>query len=335
MNHFFSPWVLLGLLIVPALLAWRFVRSGPKPEAQNPKSESSLGTEVPSPPPASPFPLLPSPFRLLLTAGLIALGVAIWTAAIYWNPVGTRRGGRVMVVERHSRWEPTTKPYDTTWFARPPLFGQASGYNYAAIYDYLGQYYQMSRLLETDKIDDQTLAGCDVLVIKIPTHRYSPEEAAAVTRFVERGGGLLLVGDHTDYDRSSTAMNDVTRPMGFIFRDDLLFGFTRSPYDEHYEPPRLPHPVVQYMPPMDFAVSCSVDPGWSHGRAALVNTSLWSMGPDYHAGNFHPVPQHCPEMRTARSSRCGRPGTGKAGPWPSPIPRSPPTSAPFSPARPN
>jgi hypothetical protein len=48
---------------------------------------------------------------------------------------------------------------------------------------------------------------------------------------------------------------------------------------------------------MDFAVSCSIDPGWSRGRAALANTGLWSMGPDYHPDNFHPVPQHCPEMR--------------------------------------
>ena len=29
----------------------------------------------------------------------------------------------------------------------------------------------------------------------------------------------------------------------------------------------------------------------------MVNTGLWSMGPDYHADNFHPIPQHCPEMR--------------------------------------
>ena len=96
--------------------------------------------------------------HLAAAAALIALSVALFTAAIYWNPVGPRHDGRVMVVERHSTWEPTTKPYDTTWFGEP------SGYNYAAIYDYLGQYYRMSRLLEKDKIDDATLAKCDVLV---------------------------------------------------------------------------------------------------------------------------------------------------------------------------
>ena len=72
----------------------------------------------------------------------------------------------------------------------------------------------MSRLLPNDKIDDAALAECDVLIIKTPTERYSPEEVAAVRRFVERGGGLLLIGEHTNYERSSTVINDIIRPMG-------------------------------------------------------------------------------------------------------------------------
>jgi len=54
---------------------------------------------------------------------------------------------------------------------------------------------------------------------------------------------------------------------------------------------------VQRVPPLDFAVSCSIDPGYSHGRPVIANTGLWSMGPEYHFPNFHPVPNHCPEMR--------------------------------------
>jgi hypothetical protein len=296
MNHFFSPWILLLLLAVPVLLAWRFVRLRDKgPETRAEGEERFAASE-----PLSPLPPPPSPLRrpVAVAAALITLAVALFTAGIYWNPVGGRKGGRVMVVERHSKWEPTTKPYDTTWFAEPELFPEVtSGYNYALVYRYLGQFYEMSRLLEGEKIDDDSLAKCDVLVIKTPTERYTSAEADAVVRFVERGGGLLLVGDHTNYERSATIMNDMTRPMGFIFRDDLLFGFGNSPYDESYCPPIVPHPIVQYFPRLDFAVSCSIDPGTSRGRAALSNTGLWSMGADYHSSNFHPVPQHCPEMR--------------------------------------
>ena len=201
------------------------------------------------------------------------------------------------VVERHSEWSPTTKPYDTTWFAEPPLFGEASGYNYAAIYDYLGQFYQMSRLLESDKIDAQTLARCDVLVIKIPTTRYSQAEAQAVTRFVEQGGGLLLIGDHTNYMGSATAMNDITRPMGFTFHDDILYSFNESPDDESYARPLIPHPSVQDVPAFDWAGTCSIEAGHSHGRAVITGTGVFGMGPDYHFDNYMPFAQHGPEMR--------------------------------------
>jgi hypothetical protein len=338
MNHFFSPWMLLLLLVPPVLLAWRFVRSAPATDG--PDEPSSVGSLTDAGPltdeqaitglsadknlilsdrevfqddrnllapdqgifqselaPAS-VPCVPSfAYCFPTAAGLIALGAALLTAAIYWAPVGVRRDGRVRVVERHSEWEPTTKPYDTTWFAEPPLFGEASGYNYAAIYDYLGQYYTMSRLLEKDKIDDETLSGCDVLIIKTPTARYDKDEIAAVTRFVEEGGGLLLIGDHTNYERSSTVMNDLTRPMGFIFRDDLLFRFGPSPDEQAYAPALVAHPIVQSIPELDFAVSCSIDPGFSNGRAAMSAVGLWNMGPEYHHENFMPFAQHCAEMR--------------------------------------
>ena len=123
MNHFFSPWMLLALLAVPVLLAWRFVGTKKNDEARMTNDE---GCRIRH----SSFVLR----HLAAAAALVALSVALFTAAICWNPVGARHDGRVMVVERHSTWEPTTRAYDTTWF------GELSGYNYAAIYDYLGQY---------------------------------------------------------------------------------------------------------------------------------------------------------------------------------------------------
>ena len=57
----------------------------------------------------------------------------------------------------------------------------------------------MLRDLKYQEIDDETLSKCDVLVIKIPNARYSPTRPTAVLRFVEQGGGLLLIGDHTNY----------------------------------------------------------------------------------------------------------------------------------------
>lgn len=234
----------------------------------------------------------PGALRRPAAAGaLIALAGALAAVGLWAEPLGQRKPGRVMFVERHSEWEPSDHPYDTE------TYGELSSYNYKAAYDYLGQYYEMSRLLESEPIDDRRLAACDVLVIKTPTARYSRPEIEAVVRFVRRGGGLLFVGDHTNYERSSTYMNDIARQFGFAFRHDLLFSFGPSPYEQVFRRGWLPHPAVQHVAEMDFAVSCSIDPGLSAGRAAIRSLGLWNMPPEYHIENFHPFPQHCPEMR--------------------------------------
>jgi hypothetical protein len=318
-NHIFAPWPLLLCAAVPTLLAWHFVpRISPLPLAGTP--------EWSVPAVRAPADALPMS-RLLGTLALSFSTVAIFTMAIYWSPVGKAKQGRVAVVERHSAWEPTERPSDKP--ANTAWYGEPAGYNYVAMYDFLGQYFEMSRILESGAIDDGTLEKCDVLIIKTPTERYSAKEVAAVLRFVERGGGVLFLGDHTNLDRMATTMNDMTRPMGFIFRDDLLFssGWTsirtkentkpeavagdpyyvaageptsageRTCYHEHFSMPWPPHPVLQHMPPMEFAVSCSIDPGTSSGRSVMTGLGLWSMPPDYHMENYHPVPQHCAAMR--------------------------------------
>ena len=181
MNHFFSPWVLLLLLAVPVLLAWRFVRMPflPSPSGKGAGGEGG-GRPLATSPHPNPLPrgegtrcrLLrhpPSAVRPSVCRRPDRPGRRTADGGNLLEPRGGRKGGRVMVVERHSQWEPTTKPYDTTWFVEPEMFPDVnSGYNYAPIYRYLGQYYEMSRLLDKDKIDDQTLAKCDVLVLRLP-----------------------------------------------------------------------------------------------------------------------------------------------------------------------
>ena len=321
MNHFFSPWIGLLLLAPPALLAWRLARlpTDPRPRTlrrgrggggRRRRTGRAPGGGPPrrrlhwrcSRPPLSPRRRIGTP------------SARAWQAA-----------SSVSIAIRPGPPSPALATRKCT--------ASRGATNYRAAYRWLAQYYDMSHLLEADKIDDATLAECDVLVIKIPTARYTRDEADAVVRFVEQGGGLLLIGDHTNMDRSAAYMNDMTRSFGFIFRDDLLFGTAGSPYDDHYAAAATPHPAVQHVPWFDFAVSCSIEPGWSWGRAAILATGLWNMPPDYHRENYHPVPQHCPEMRCGAFIQAWATRCGKAARSPSPIRPSSPTSASFSRAR--
>ena len=144
------------------------------------------------------LPIHPSLFRS--AAALIALAVALFTAAIYWNPVGARARR-----PRHGRRTPLPVGADHQTLRhhvvrRAEAVRRGLGLQLRAESTATSaSIYEMSRLLENDKIDDETLAKCDVLVIKTPTQRYSPAEVDAVVRFVERGGGLLLIGDHTNF----------------------------------------------------------------------------------------------------------------------------------------
>lgn len=333
MNHFFSPWVLLLALVVPALAIWWFTRTDktqvalderlPRKDQQGQRPPSTASGKEEPPRGRTETVAIPSPLGgklgLALPVVLTAGATILLAAGLSWDPVGLPKQGRVMFVERHSmyyddekglryKWEATSRTYDTL------TYGEVTGYNYRLLYDYCRQYFQMSRLmgkedvdelddpaevaeLNFQRIDDQTLSQCDVLVIKTPTARYKPEEIEAVLRFVHRGGGLLMIGDHTNFARSGTVMNDIARQLGFVFRPDLLFGMGGDPYQQHYVPAKFPHPVVQWMPPMDFAVGCSIAPGLSWGRGVIVSGALWNMPPEYHHSNFHPVPNHCPQMR--------------------------------------
>ena len=236
--------------------------------------------------------------KYLAAAACCLFGTILVAIGLQWEPVGTRQKGRVMFVEKHSPWSPSNPkhPYDTEFIGGGDD-EHGSSYNYAAAYQYLGQYYEMSRLTEEDAIDEKTLSACDVLVIKIPRDRYTPDEVRAVVDFVEAGGGLLLIGDHTNLERSAAHMNDITRAFGFTFRDDVLYSNQPSPDQEHYRAAMAPHAAIEHVPEFDFAVSCSIDPGVSQGRPVISSAGLWSMAGDYHYSNYMPYAQHMPDMR--------------------------------------
>lgn len=295
-----SPWVNLALLVPLVCAAWRFLEL----DAADPPQ--------PEPPHGAPlrFPGFGMLWRQAFPAGAVLLGAAGAAFFWQWSPVGRRLAGRVTVVERHSTWEPTDRPYDTE------SYGEDASYTYWAIYQYCGQYYSMSRLGREETLDGQRLASTDVLVIKTITERYAPEEIEAVRRFVEEGGGLLLIAEHTDRRIQTPFANDLASQFGFKFRQDLLFRIGNA-YEQEVRPGRVPHPILARVPPLVLAVSCSIDPGTSTGEAVMRETRLWSLPPDYHADNFFPEAELRPEARYGAFIQlwAARYGRGRVAAW--------------------
>jgi hypothetical protein len=269
-NQFWNPWLYLILLLGPILLVLRFIDTTSwilQPSAMRPEARV---------------------FKRLAAIVLTSAGIVMLFIGVFLDMPGREKQGRVMVDEYHSDWEPTERPFDTEWY------GNESGYNYACIYDYCSHFYEMSRL--NSPIDNHTLRNCDVLIVKVPTSRYTPDEIAPIERFVKTGGGLLLIGEHTNVFNTGTYINDIAEIFGFRFCYDCLFDIDMI-FTQRFNLPVVPHPMIQNMPPLNFAVSCSISPGKGLGRAVIRSMGMKNLPADYHASNFYPQVEDQTEMR--------------------------------------
>ena len=107
-------------------------------------------------------------------------------------------------------------------------------------------------------------------------------------------------------------------------------------FEQLYRTPSIPHPIVQWMPPMSFATSCSIDPGFSSGCGVILGTVNSNLEADHHANNFYPQPDNLAEMRLRfLCATLGRHVLAKVASSRLRIPRSSPISVLLNPASPN
>ena len=296
MRIFWNPWLHLLMILPPAVMSWRFTAAPAAAEGQHP-SPQPLITRLASEArqryrgPQKLLERLPAWFRPVAAVVCALLGGAVLTAAVCYDPPGYRVRGEVLVEEYNPDpnkvWERVDRPYDVTWY------GHDANYNYYSIANYSAKFYDFKRV--ATPLDDKMLLGCAVLIIKVPTRPFSDEEIESVVRFVERGGGLLLIGEHTDVYGTSTYLNPIAERFGFRFRLDCAFGID-SFFDDVYRRTLLPHPAVLHVEEMDFATSATIEP-FGGGRAAILGTGLKNRMADYHVRNFYPQAVDSPEMR--------------------------------------
>jgi hypothetical protein len=198
---------------------------------------------------------------------------------------GTPKDGRILIDERHSNWAWSTVALNTE------SYGTQTVYNYSEMLRFLGHFYEAESSFAA--ITDTLLESTSLLVLKTPTRPYEDEEVEAIVRFVERGGGLWLIGDHTNIFGMSTNLNKVGRRFGVRYRYDAAIDLMTGGR-QLFERPRLfSHPSIAHLPPVLMATSCSVAaPTFS--RRVMLGRSLLADELDYSVntffGNFAPDP---------------------------------------------
>lgn len=213
-------------------------------------------------------------FRLNINKKLSLLFISLlfssflFASAFIFHDPGVEKNGRVLVDEIHSVWEFSTLKLDDRWY------GESSTYNAYSMVEWLKDNYDVDRIVSSsyinwsvpgatkvipdlisDKITYDILKNYDILIIKTPS-RFEPEEVYAIIRFVEDGGGLLLIGDHTNFAGSGVNLNQIAKRFGIEFGFDAVN--TQEGRLYYYNRGLLPHPCIKYMPFLDFMTGCSI-----------------------------------------------------------------------------
>ncbi len=219
--------------------------------AEGPVEQAAGGVSGPAATPGREPTLTPA-FRsagfwsVVLCTGLIAGGLC-------FHDPGTRKAGRVLIDDGHSDWEWSTEPMNTS------QFGTKTTYNYHGMGRLLSRYYDTRITFEP--LLPALLDSTDVLILKTPTRAYSDEEQAAILDFVERGGGLYMISDHTDVFGMSTHLNVLAEHFGFSYNKDSVFDLW-STKDQFWKPEDLlVHPAVHHTPYYRYLTGCSIRPG--------------------------------------------------------------------------
>ena len=262
-----------------------------------------IGRLLPAPGPATARVPLPPLLRWAGVPFLLGLSVLV-----FWQPLGTPKQGKLVISTHHTQWSRCDRPYDREWY------GAESGYNYGMLRRLFEKFIPVVEA--KGPLTARDLEGASVLVVYDPDSAFSKDELGLVREFVRAGGGLLLIGDHTNVFGSATHLNEICEPFGFQFRDDVLFDLD----EDFHQLIDAPYPGSAFWHGMSFFKL--------RGPASIRPTSLWtrpvyqvghskSVRAIYSVNNFYPPPHDDPKMKqgTFCVAAASRYGSGRVAAW--------------------
>jgi len=217
--------------------------------------------------------------KAALLAGCTVVGIAAWTMVQAYVDPGKEKQGRLLIDEYHSDWEWTEMEFDTLWY------GQQSTYNFYCGAEFWGKFFEVERGFTEFTLE--YLSQYDVVCLKVPTQSYSPEEIEAVRQYVENGGGLVLIADHTNVFGHATFLNQVADQFGIHVFSDSGYEVLTGNLSVYMMPKTLPHPVVQNLPLFFWGGQCTLR-GDLGVRGVMTDLNIKTLPADYSERNFFP-----------------------------------------------
>jgi len=223
-------------------------------------------------------------------AGLGGLAGLAWT----FVPRGAEKSGRVLIDDRFCGiWEPTARQLDTDWYGDFPT------YSFTSLAEWMGKWFSVDANTSRP-YDDDLLSRYDVLIIKTPEQPIPDDEAAAIDRFVRAGGGLLLVGDHTNLLGMGTHLNALCARYGMRFRYDSVSDGLTGGFVDYLGPWLGRHVGALHVDRLEFMTSCSLQLSGA-AEPILASEGCRREAHDYSGSSFFGRRGPHPEMEQGRT----------------------------------
>lgn len=146
--------------------------------------------------------------------------VALLTGAATTPETEVSGKGRVLFVDRSGPLADYSVPtWDQLGYGQSGLYGQL-----IRLLASTGRESTISK----DVVDDALVANYKTIVITVPTRAFTESEKDVLHRFVDRGGGLLLLLDHTDLFGLAGPSNALLERYGIEVRFDTVMESARS-----------------------------------------------------------------------------------------------------------
>ncbi len=159
------------------------------------------------------------------------IGAMAWSAMLAWSPAPRAASGRVLLFDRgFLDWKlPRYGTYgqrSAGMFGLLPRFLTALGYSVE---------------ISPDSLVERHLAGYRCVVLINVNSWFSPREREDLRRWVQRGGSLLVLGDHTGIAGIRGPFNELLQPFGIRYRFDCG-QFEGNSWEYSYAP--VSHPLL-------------------------------------------------------------------------------------------
>lgn len=218
-----------------------------------------------------------SDITLIVFIGIL---IGIFSLLILLFPKGEVKEKRVLFDIGHESAESAQLDYNTD-------FRESAPYGHGRLVELLKKYGFEVGFVET--ITKDPLHKADILVLIMCAKPYTKEEIKSIREFVLDGGGLLVIGDHTDTRNTGSSLNPVIEEFGIRFRFDTLWIRGRDRINLHYRP----HPTHFDLEKIYLAVGASLQTKYP---ARPIIQSSYAVYSDYgdpdntpiHLGNSMP-----------------------------------------------